>query len=332
VTKKVDMIVDLQYGSTGKGLIAGYIALKTQHDVIVNANMPNAGHTFIDAKGQKMIHKVLPNGIVSPRCKYVLIGPGSVFDVSRLYNEIQQAKQFGYMKDAKVFVHENAVPVLDRHREEESTLESIGSTKQGSMAASIDKMKRNPDNSVIARDLVSNFDQERYGLSVISGSGYNEIIKNAHSILAEGAQGFSLGINEKFYPYCTSRDCSPARFMSDMAIPLPYLRTVLGTARTYPIRVGGTSGGCYGDQTETRWEDLGLAQERTTVTNKVRRVFTFSKQQIDDAMYMFAPDEVFLNFCNYIEDSDQMRDIIGHFEGKVKYLGFGPSVGDIDET
>ncbi len=80
---KLDLIVDLQYGSTGKGLIAGYLAEKHGYDCVVNANMPNAGHTYIDDKGQKMVHKVLPNGIVSPSCDTVLIGPGSV--LIRLY-------------------------------------------------------------------------------------------------------------------------------------------------------------------------------------------------------------------------------------------------------
>ena len=61
--KKVDIIVDLQFGSTGKGALAGYLAANSDYDVVVSANMPNAGHTFIDSKGQRMIHKVLPSGI-----------------------------------------------------------------------------------------------------------------------------------------------------------------------------------------------------------------------------------------------------------------------------
>lgn len=324
MTKKVDMIVDLQYGSTGKGLIAGYLAMKTQHDVVVNANMPNAGHTFIDAKGQKMVHKVLPNGIVSPRCKYALIGPGSVFDLGTLNKEMAQAREFGYMEGVTVMIHPNAVPLMPHHKKDEEVLKSIGSTCQGSASAMVDKIRRSIKIDTIARDTT-------YG-HPCTIEEYNNVIKNAHSILAEGAQGFSLGINEQFYPFCTSRDCSPARFMSDMAIPLPYLRKVIGTARTYPIRVGGTSGGHYPDQSETSWEELGLEPETTTVTGRTRRVFTFSKQQIEEAMYMFAPDEVFLNFVNYLDDSDEFADIAAVFGAKrLKYLGHGPAINDVEE-
>ena len=36
------MIIDLQYGSTGKGLLAGYLAETMQPDVLAAAWMPNA--------------------------------------------------------------------------------------------------------------------------------------------------------------------------------------------------------------------------------------------------------------------------------------------------
>lgn len=334
MTKKVDMIVDLQYGSTGKGLIAGYLATKRKYDVVVNANMPNAGHTFIDIHGNVMIHKVLPNGIVSPNCKTVLIGPGSIFSIDQLRSEIKLARQFGYLKDVAIYIHHTAVALQDQHKEiENESLKAIGSTRQGSAAAMIHKIMRQPgDNPTVGSSNKIKDKLVAMGAFVMCNSGYNQVIRGAERILAEGAQGFSLGINERFYPYCTSRDCTPARFMSDMAIPLPYLRTVIGTARTYPIRVGGTSGGCYPDQREVSWESIGLAPEYTTVTKRERRVFTFSKQQIDEAMYMMSPDEVFLNFCNYIKGSNEMSEIADHFGDKLAYMGYGPTVMNVTEV
>jgi len=348
--KKVDMIVDMQYGSTGKGLIAGYLAKRNGYDVVVNANMPNAGHTYIDDCGNKMVFKVLPNGIVSPNLKYVLIGPGSVFRLDRLIDEIKLALSFGYMEDVAVFIHPNAVPLTDEHVSKESLFDRIGSTKQGSMAAMVDKMERDPDGTVIAdypifADYMEDLDAHEYGIYVTSHQTYNQVLKEANNVLAEGAQGFSLGINERFYPYCTSRDCTPTRFMSDMGIPHTLLRKVIGTARTFPIRVGGTSGGCYHDQIETSWERLGLPVERTTVTNKVRRVFTFSSVQIYDADWAMQPDEVFLNFCNYVDrrdlgieiknnkkvKSNELMGIIDCFRGKVRYLGYGPGDENVYE-
>ena len=335
--KKVDMIVDLQYGSTGKGVIAGYLAISNGYDTVINANMPNAGHTFIDGRGNTMIHKVLPNGIVSPDCKVVMIGPGSVFDPLRLKKEMDEAAEMGY-DQFQLVIHANAVILKSEHREAEKNMDNIGSTKQGSAAAMGHKLARDPDNNPTVAEHVAELQDligERF--AVVGAQGWANLLLAADNILAEGAQGFSLGINERFYPYCTSRDCTPARFMADMSIPLTMLRKVIGTARVHPIRVGGLSGGCYPDQQETTWEALGLEVERTTVTKKVRRVFSFSEQQIVDAIRATQPDEVFLNFCNYDKDyADEVFEIIDKNLDKwgvpgsvVRYFGYGPTVNDV---
>ena len=77
--KNVHFIVDMQFGSCGKGLFAGFLAHKVQPDTIVTAWAPNAGHTFRDDKaGINMVNIALPNGIVAPSVKRVMFGPGSV--------------------------------------------------------------------------------------------------------------------------------------------------------------------------------------------------------------------------------------------------------------
>lgn len=330
--KNADMIVDLQYGSTGKGLIAGYLAMKNKYDVVVTANMPNAGHTFIDAKGNKMIHKVLPNGVVSPNCKYALIGPGAIISVERLKEELEYLWLLGH-NHFGVIIHPNAVVLIKSHKKvEEHRHLSIGSTMQGSAAAMIHKIGRNPKDNPTFGHVYKSYHNGYF--KVVSINGYNSILKNAENILLEGAQGFSLGINERFYPFCTSRDCTPARFLADMGVPLRYLRAVIGTARVHPIRVGspegGYSGDVYDDQEETSWEELGLPEERTTVTNRVRRVFTFSKRQIKDALWACDPDEVFLNFCNY-SNPTELEEVKSCFGNRIKYTGWGATVNDIME-
>lgn len=335
--KIVDLIVDLQYGSTGKGLIAGYLAEENGYDTVINANMPNAGHTYINADGRKWMHKVLPNGIVSPNLKRVMIGAGSVFDIDRLMEEIENSKDLLH-DGVAILIHPMAA-VLDKERHmkiEQGIAQSIGSTGQGSMAALTEKMMRDPDNqSIVARD-VAKYD-ERIAPYVCTVAEWDLALMASQKILAEGAQGFSLSISQEFYPFCTSRDCTPARFLADMGIPLPMLNKVIGVARCHPIRVGGTSGGHYKDQVETTWEGIGQPEERTTVTNKVRRVFTFSFEQMQKAMWNCQPDEVFLNFCNYLEEAG-WQDVamqIDHAalsrycDAYVRYLGFGPTFSDI---
>lgn len=335
---KADLIIDLQYGSTGKGLIAGYLGAHGEYDMVVNANMPNAGHTFIDGLGQKMVHKVLPSGLVGETVRDVMIGPGSVFSIVQLIKELEQLRKFGY-DHFNLWIHENAVVLQDSHilaEQSDETLKGIGSTAQGSAAAMIQKIMRNDVRNITAKVVLH--EDAFFGTKVISQRTYLRMLHQSKEILIEGAQGYSLGISAGFYPYCTSRDCTPARFMADTGVPLQMLRRVIGTARMHPIRVGGNSGPCYADQTELTWEEIGQPEERTTVTNRVRRVFTWSQLQMEEAMVACAPEWVFLNFCNYSPDSVEIikTRIIeaamaaGH-ETMVMYTGWGPTVNDIKE-
>ncbi len=327
--RKVDIIVDLQYGSTGKGLIAGWLATQHQYDVVVNANMPNAGHTYIDREGNKMIHKVLPSGVVSPSCCFALLGPGSVFDIEQLRGELARLKEIGY-DHFTVLIHPNAVVLTEQHRQAEQHLGSIGSTKQGSAAAMIDKINRNGTVVTIAKDYGICINKMTQGKAkVVSIDLYRGVLKQANHILAEGAQGYSLGINQHFWPYTTSRECTPARFLSDMMIPINYLRKVIGVARVHPIRVGGSSGPCYSDQMEISWESIGQTPELTTVTKKQRRLFSYSEHQIEDAIWECEPDEIFLNFVNY--DKLMADKILRNpsYGDRIKYIGMGPNHDDV---
>ena len=346
--KKVDLVIDMQFGSTGKGLIAGYLAEKYGHDVVLTANMPNAGHTYINAAGRKWVHKALPSGITSPNLKIVGIGPGAVFDVNRLLKEIEDSADV--LNGKEVWIHECAAVLSPRHKEKEaSTLSAVSSTMQGSAAATVEKMMRDPNSAVLARNCLehnASIDSEG-GLAVkvrvVSNKEWIEMLYAAKRILAEGAQGYSLGLNAGFWPYCTSRDCTPARFMADMAIPLGMLNNTVGTMRCHPIRVGNTadgfSGPCYPDQKELTWEELGVEPETTTVTGRIRRVFSFSYQQAREAILACQPTHIFLNFCNYDEQlADFIEDWIdGTYWSELKctivaWKGHGATVLDVEET
>lgn len=337
--KKVTMIVDLQYGSTGKGLLAGYWAEQNEPDVVITCNMPNAGHTYITSNGVKMVHKVLPNGIVSPALQRVMIGPGAVFDLARLEEELGDAIVNGYMSTHKLMVHPDAMVLKDGHRATEAaTLSRISSTMQGSAAAMVEKIMRGEDANRAAQVALSlEYNDHWFPSAVATHQEWNQALRDATKILAEGSQGYSLGINSGFYPYCTSRDCTPARFLSDMAIPIGMLDKVIGTARTYPIRVGNTadghSGGIYPDQREIDFSDIGQEDEFTTVTGRKRRIFTLSLFQLRDAAFHCSPDEIFLNFVNYLPNAEAAEGMCNAIEEAtgtpVTYTGHGPTYEDM---
>lgn len=346
--RKAYMIIDMQFGSTGKGLLAGYLAEKRKPDTVVTAWGPNAGHTYIDRNGRKFVHRMLANGIVSPNLKRVMIGPGSVIDPEILMQEIIKCKDL--LKDKHIFIHPCAAIVNSKHIEQEKSKNyKIGSTMKGTGAAVIQRLQRDPENLNIAHCKLPRYivAQCAYmGIHVFLSPGrYQEAMESAELIQIEGAQGFSLSIYHGIYPYTTSRDVTPSQVMADCAIPFNYQPEIIGTLRTYPIRVAnrfdedgnmiGTSGPGYSDQKELLWDELGIEPELTTVTQLPRRIFSFSMKQLNRAVHICRPDSLFLNFCNYMNspELDELQSKIKKISkgANIDYLGFGPNANDILE-
>lgn len=329
-------ILDLQFGSTGKGLLAGYLARTRHPDGVVCAFGPNAGHTFVDGTGRKFVHIMMPMGALSPSIKTVFIGPGAVVHPELLMSENEVLRSLGYQYE--LVIHEAAAVVAERHREQEAELGKIGSTQKGTGAAAAERIRRAGGN-INARTALWDTPLGGY---IVSVAEYNDRLDAVNLLQIEGAQGFSLGIGSGFYPYCTYRECHLAQLLSDCGVPFRPLSSdrlrieSYGVARTYPIRVNnktGSSGGCYHDQAETSWERIGQAPELTTVTKLQRRVFTFSMEQIRQAVRMDGTDAIFLNFCNYNEQvAMAIASRIEHeLKVPVRWEGYGPSETDIVE-
>lgn len=342
---KVDVIVDLQYGSTGKGLIVGYLAENGPYDAVVTGWAPNAGHTYISKGGRKFIHTHLANGIVGPAVRRVFLGPGSLINPQQFLEEVGHCADIIQAKGIRIFIHPHAAIVTDRHIEEEAgPMTKIGSTKKGVGAAMIQRIRRNPDDQNIAATC-----QALRGF-VATAEQYRRELKESEYVLVEGAQGYGLSMYHGFYPYTTSRDVSLWQILADSGIQAAdvidkYKVTkirAIGTCRTYPIRVAnrydtegtqvGYSGPCYDDQCEISFEDIGQKVELTTVTKLPRRIFTFSGKQIEEAIRHNGVYEVFLNFVNYVRTEVELIDIVQRIERKdtqVRWIGTGPTYQDV---
>ena len=350
MTKKGIMILDLQYGSTGKGLLAGYLAKREKPDTVVTAWSANAGHTFIDNDGRKFVHTMLANGVVSPNLRRIMIGPGAMMNPKSLHDEIRQCIDLlapdKRTMSVRIMIHENAGVITDEHRAtEEATMTSIGSTKKGCGAALAQKIRRDPDNVNVASMVLKGTSLENL---VVSIAEYNDAIDSAEVLMIEGAQGFSLSIHHGFYPYCTSKDVTPAQICADTGVPIGRITDIIGCMRTFPIRVAnryddkgeqiGWSGPCYDDQKEMTWAEVGVPPETTTVTKLERRVFSFSEKQIAEAFRACEPTAVFINFMNYLPVGE-WGDFIGKVNrigeqvldrpGIVKLTGYGPAEKDV---
>ncbi len=336
----VYMLVDGQYGSTGKGLIAGVLAEAFYPEVewaITNAG-PNSGHTSY-FNSNKIVLKQLPTFAViankihkrqyrsrhgdydeySNPCGVYLCA-GAIIDPVILNDEAREHQIFPV-------IHPTAA-VIDRHMimEDAVTVETIASTGQGTGPALQRKLRRNA--------------------SGIWGAGktgnWRAPIDLSSMCFFEVPQGYSLGINSGFYPHVTSRECTVSQALSDIGFAPSFHKKTIMSVRTYPIRVGNTknsSGPYYPDQKETSWEKLGVEPEITTVTNRVRRVFTWSDQQFMDAVQANDPDVIFVNFMNYIPSALWDEFILQHVikpysrvwlrPPKTILIGTGPKSSDV---
>lgn len=289
----VHTLVDGQFGSTGKGVIAAALAEAFHgavHWNITNA-APNSGHTFYTERGDlKVVLKQLPTFAVAERYlekdhyepAKVMLTNGAVIDEELLRREIDA---HGIGRDYRVMPNAAGIANEDREKDKKNVA-GVASTGQGVGPAIMRKMERRPVDGTF-----------RYGFTPID--------YRRHVIFMEVSQGFSLGLNSGFYPYVTSRECTVAQAFADAGLPPNAHRKTVMAVRTYPIRVGnspegGWSGPCYEDQEEITWEQLGQEAEMTTVTGRVRRVFTWSAMQFRHALLANHPDVIFVNFCNYL--------------------------------
>lgn len=318
---KYNIVTDGQWGSCGKGAVTTALAYRHRPEIISTTNMSNAGHTAVNVDGEKFVAKALPSASVlhkwypeySPQ---IVVGPSSAFDMDQLLHEAEHCGVHD-----KLVVHERAGVITPQHKESENDLVSgtkhIASTMQGCGAFLADKIMRRSDLQ-LARD----YEQLKRYVDPNQYMPWNlcQAMANGDTILHEGSQGFSLDINHgSHYPHCTSRGTTAPQNLADMGIGHQYIGDIYLVIRPYPIRVGnvvedgqtvGYSGGCYDDHKEISWaqvaEEAGappevMAGELTTVTKRLRRVFTFSQTQFKRAIMVNGATKIALNFANYID-------------------------------
>lgn len=339
-------VVDGQYGSTGKGLLSSVLAehLPGEVDIVTSNAGPNSGHTsyYLD---EKVVLRQLPTFSVMHQLfhgemPWTRLNAGAIIEPDCLGAEVM-----AYVPNrAKLSVSDNAAVVSESSKNAETNMVGlIGSTGKGTGAALAAKVMRQPQ-AVLAgafheddrfRPFADEFGSPDYDINL------NAMIEDRRTVLAEVSQGFSLSLNAGgFYPFCTSRDCTVGQAMSDAGIHPSFFRDCAMVVRTYPIRVAGNSGPCYNDQQEVSWADVGQTPELTTVTQKVRRIFTWSKQQFMDAVNANRPGVIMVNFMNYlgagvdheawlVENVYRPYYAVMQRNPKLVLLGYGPKNDDV---
>lgn len=343
---KVSIIIDGQFGSTGKGLAAAYLAHRIEKLDIATTNAgANAGHTTRYVGGYEFVCFHLPTHGVVRTESLIYVNAGSILDPIVFPGEIYSCG----VNPERIVVHPRAAIIMPEDSAAEhaagSSTERLASTQKGVGAAISNKVMRRSRLAGDCKELLPS------GVRVET-LDLNSYLSLGHSITVEVPQGFDLSLNHGLsYPYTTSRDCWVGSGLNDAGINPRFLGPVCMTVRTFPIRVGnivneigetlGTSGPFYPDSTELSWErDFpGVEPERTTVTKRIRRIASFSVQQYARACSFNQPDIIFLNFCNYLKSSIDLTLLVQKMErvhvdvgiDPVIIFGFGPCVEDVTD-
>lgn len=289
---KATVLIDGQYGSAGKGAVAGWIASRETPDVVVSNSGSQAGHTFVDGD-TKIVSRHIPVAALVNDHPAIYLGPACVIDLDVLIDEIERYR----LPRERIVLHPNAAVITQLDIEMERALtDAIGSTGKGNGSALAGKILRQPrrvaDHAALFEDFVQ-----------IDSVSLNDVLRHDDRVLIEGAQGFSLSLDERFYPHCTSRNCWAGQALADAWVHPDYAGPIVMVVRAFPIRVAGPSGPCYPDQQETNWGEIGVEPEITTVTKKIRRVFTFSQQQLKEAASANRPDWLAISHLDYLPAS-----------------------------
>lgn len=295
-SKPLDVVVGGQFGSEAKGHVTHRL-LRARRDAYtkdytpewirrnpfrqlnIRVAGPNAGHTVITDSGVALPLRTIPVGVATPGT-ILYLAPGSEIDPDVLWREVAMCENAGFTDLwQRLYISTQATMLTKEHIFAEIGMhEEIGSTGKGIGAARAERLMRRAP-------LVEQYGDLHGRFNVVTPEQHPEFVRQFDHVVVEGTQGYGLGLHAGFYPYCTSSDCRAIDFLA-MAGINPWDRQyglasytwnleVFVTLRPYPIRVAGNSGPLLG---ETTWEALGLPEEKTTVTQKTRRVGAWDPQ------------------------------------------------------
>ena len=326
---KLTTVLDGGAGSSGKGKLGSFITAHADNwQFACNTFMANAGHWVKIDSGEQYFYQTLNSCAYQDRYEKIYVGPGSIIELPALLREIEEnsmdLKKIGIHPIAGILqdidsAFERGEADFDGNPIKSDGTMKYGSTCHGVGAARARRILRR-SNVKLARDV-----PELKNMICNTSAEIMDRLDRGESGLLEIAQGFQLSYAlDRFYPYCTSRNCTVAAGMDDLMVPVKYAGPVIINIRTYPIRISnnkyidrqtgkhlswedivklggeksdkievyhGDSGPGYEDQQETTWEEVTSSSgspkpiiEMTSVTKLPRRVFNFSIENLRDSI------------------------------------------------
>ena len=314
------VVVGGQYGSEGKGKVSAFIARQENIDICVRCGGPNSGHSLVDECGKTIVLRQLPTGFVNPRTR-LLIPAGALIDPPILRAEIDSLglphERVGV--DRKCFVIENKDSEIEQHL---GLRERLSSTLCGVGSAQSRRVLRSGD-AHLAKDVTDHYPWLRQYLTDVSDE-VNTALDREQKVLIEGTQGFGLSLyHSDHYPKTTSRDTTAAGFLSEVGVSPRCTTEIVVVFRTFPIRVAGAQAGPM--KNETSWKQIQTEsaypypiEERTTVTNKIRRVARFDWELARRAVRNNRPTRIAITGLDYLSFLNRGRTCFSELEARAR--------------
>lgn len=305
--KPIIIVQGGQWGSEAKGLVAQKLTNVKKVDAAIRTGTVNAGHTiWYEGKQYKM--QQLPVSWVRPECMLVL-GPGAYIHPEILEREI------GWINDAipgqdvrdRLLIDFNCGLHTPEHTERariDNRHAKIGATGKGCSQAVVDK--------ILGRGNGGRLFADQYRMAPAWSHCFadtvrtiNEWFDNGDQLLIEGTQGTMLDLHLGPYPYTTHKQTQAASWMAEAGLSCTLPTDLWLVMRTFPIRVAGNSGPL---PNEITWAELAREvgrpeeeiAERTTVTNKIRRIARWDWYQARESVMLNRPHHIALTFINYV--------------------------------
>jgi adenylosuccinate synthase len=302
------IVVGTQFGDEGKGKITDYCA-ESANIIARFQGGNNAGHTVKIGDEVYKFH-LLPSGILRPE-KLAVIGNGLVVDPTVLLKEVGELKARGFaVTNLRVSDRAHVImpyhKIIDGLEEQLKGKMAAGTTMRGIGPCYTDKVARWGirivdliDEQVLKEKLdvivpikqriiqafggTDKLDAEAiwkeyaaYGKQikdyVVDASVLiNNALKEAKSVLFEGAQGAHLCIDFGIYPFGTSSNCISGAALTGTGVGPGKIGSVVGVMKAYVSRVGtGPFPTEITDDTGDHLREKG--GEYGTTTGRARRI------------------------------------------------------------
>jgi adenylosuccinate synthase len=253
----------------------------------------------------------LPSGTLANSDAALVLGAGAVISVERLQKEVAELA----IDFQRLIIDPQAMIIdpADVAFEQRGLKDEIASTARGVGSATARKVLRGKEFNVeLARDVPQ---LKHYIHDTVDY--FANALQEGKRILLEGTQGTLLSIHHGFYPHVTSRVTTATGCLAEAGIPVSRVRRIIMVCRTYPIRVGDTdTGNTSGKMSqvidlETVAARSGLSldklqqTERTSTTNRKRRIAEFDWLMFRRALTLNGPTDIALTFVDYLSKTNQ---------------------------